>query len=94
MILTMEHKTPLDERELKSAIMDQLEEEVDKYFVSFKTKSNNKNHLPTIDEIEDMLTDLRSKTRDIYLSMVSSSLDGFDESELISSKKENSKRKE
>lgn len=77
-----------DESELKSEIMDQLEEAVDEYFASFKAKSNNDNALPTIDDIEVLLGDLKSKTRDIYLKMVSDSLDSFDDSDLIASKKE------
>ena len=77
-----------DESELKSEIMDQLEEAVDEYFASFKAKSNNDNALPTIDDIQVLLGDLKSKTRDIYLKMVSDSLDSFDDSDLIASKKE------
>ena len=90
MIVAMKSKTPCkSEHELKSEIMDQLEEAVDEYFASFKAKSNNQNSLPTIDDIEDLLGDLRSKTRDIYLKAVSDSLNSFNESELIASKKEN-----
>ncbi len=77
-----------DERDLKSEIMDQLEEAVDEYFASFKAKSGNDSSLPSIDDIETLLGELKSKTRDIYLNMVSDSLDSFDESELIASKKE------
>ena len=77
-----------DESELKSEIMDQLEGAVDEYFASFKAKSNNDNALPTIDDIQVLLGDLKSKTRDIYLKMVSDSLDSFDDSDLIASKKE------
>ena len=45
--------------------------------------------IPTIDDIEDLLGNLRSKTRDIYLKAVSDTVNNFDESELIDSKKEN-----
>ena len=90
MIVAMKNRTPCkDERELKSEIMDQLEEAVDEYFASFKTKSNDRNSLPTIDDIEDLLGNLRTKTRDIYLKAVSDTVNNFDESELIDSKKEN-----
>lgn len=90
MIVAMKNRTPCkDERELKSEIMDQLEEAVDEYFASFKAKSNDRNSLPTIDDIEDLLGNLRSKTRDIYLKAVSDTVNNFDESELIDSKKEN-----
>lgn len=89
----MENNLPIkDERELKSEIMDQLEEAVDEYFASFSAKSSNGGSLPTIDDIETLLGDLKSKTRDIYLKMVSDSINNVDESELIASKKENTEK--
>ena len=89
----MENNLPIkDERELKSEIMDQLEEAVDEYFASFSAKSSNGNSLPTIDDIETLLGDLKSKTRDIYLKMVSDSINNVDESELIASKKESTEK--
>ena len=81
------YKTTKQEHEIKSAIMDEIETAVDCYLENFKQKSSNGKSLPTINEIEDMLSDLKSKTRDIYLSMVSDSISFFDESELIDSKK-------
>ena len=81
------YKTTKQEHELKSAIMDEIETAVDQYLENFKQKSGNGKSLPTINEIEDMLSDLKSKTRDIYLSMVSDSISFFDESALIDSKK-------
>lgn len=89
----MENNFPIkDERELKSEIIDQLEEAVDEYFASFSAKSSNGSSLPTIDDIETLLGDLKSKTRDIYLKMVSDSINNVDESELIASKKENTEK--
>ena len=93
MTVAMKNRTTYkNESELKSEIMDQLEEAVDEYFASFKAKSSNQNSLPTIDEIEDLLGNLRSKTRDIYLKAVSDSISNFNESELIDSKKENTRK--
>lgn len=77
------------EREIKSAIMDQLEDAVDDYFDKFHSKSKDGKGLPSINDIEDMLIDLRSKTRDICLRMTSEALSNFDESEIIELKKEN-----
>lgn len=94
MVAAMASKTILDERELKSEIMDQLEEAVDNYLSSFKLAGKGNGSLPTIDDIENLVRELKSKTRDIYLDMVSNSLDTFDETELIASKKASTNRKE
>lgn len=80
-------------REIKSAIMDKLEDEVDNYFEEFQTKSKDGKTLPSINDIEDLLINLRSKTQEIYLDMISESISKFDEAEVIESKKESSKRK-
>ena len=75
--------------EMISEIMDQIEEAVKEYFISYNDKSKGSQQVPTIDEIEDMVSELKYKTRDIYLNMIGESLNNTDESELISSKKEN-----
>lgn len=80
-------KNTKQEQELKTAIMDELEDALDGYLESFRLKSKDGESLPTISEIEDILTDLRSKTRDIYLKMVSESITYYDEANLIASKK-------
>ena len=80
------------EQEIKSAIRDKIEDAVDDYLLSFRLKSNDGNGLPNINEIEDMMQDLKNKTRDIYLSMVSDSITKFDESKSIDSKKENTEK--
>lgn len=83
-------KLNLSQAEMKSEIMDQIEEAVDRYLISYNDKSKGNKQVPTIDEIEDMISELKSKTRDIYLKMISDSLNNTDESEMITSKKENS----
>ena len=81
------------EQEIKSIVMDKLEDAVDDYFEDFHSKSSNGKALPSINEIEDILVELSSKTRDIYLETVSEMISKCNESELIDSKKQNSKRK-
>jgi len=83
-------KLNLSQAEMKSEIMDQIEEAVDGYFISYNDKSKGNKQVPTIDEIEDMISELKNKTRDIYLKMIGDSLNNTDESEMITSKKENS----
>ena len=78
------------EQEMKSTIMDKIEDAVDDYIVSFRLKSSGGSELPSINEIEDILFELKDKTRDIYLDMISDSITKFDESKMIDSKKENS----
>ena len=80
------------EREIKSAIMDRIEDVVDDYFTEFHAKSKDGKALPSINDIEDLLLELKSKTRDIYLDMASESISKFDESEIIESKKESSRK--
>ena len=81
------------ERELKSEIMEKLEDAVDEYLASFKTKSNGGSTIPSISEIEDMVSDMRSKTRDIYLQLISDSINNYAEGPLIESKKDTTEKK-
>ncbi|MBQ9306554.1 MAG: hypothetical protein IJ229_01415 [Clostridia bacterium] len=76
------------EQEIKSEIMDKIEEAVDAYLASYKEKKDGK-VVPNIYEIEGMLSELGSNTRKIYLDMLSKQLTNTDDSELIESKKEN-----
>ena len=73
--------------------MERLEEVVDSYFESYRLRSGDQG-VPTITEIENLITELKSKTRDIYLRMVSDSLTNTDESDMIASKKASTSRKE
>ena len=86
-IIMSNHRLTTQQKDIKSAIMDELEGAVDEYLESFRLRSDNGNSLPSINEIEDIVSELRSKTRDIYLSMISDSISSFDESNLIDSKK-------
>ena len=89
----MDERIPDTLRGVKSDVMDQLEEAVDDYLKSYWLKSGN-HGVPTISEIENLVTELRSKTRNICLEMVSDSLTNTDESEMIASKKENTSGRE
>ena len=82
-------KLTVSQLKMKSEIMDQIEEAVDEYLSSYNDKSKGNKQVPTIDELEDMISELKSKTRDICLKMIRDSLNSTDESEMISSKKEN-----
>ena len=90
MNMIMAKKLGKEVREIKSEIMDQLEDAVDDYLVDFQAKSKDGKSLPSINEIEDLLLSLKDKTREIYLKMASESINKFDEAEVIDSKKENS----
>ncbi len=82
-------KLTVSQLKMKSEIMDQIEEAVDEYLSSYNDNSKGNKQVPTIDELEDMISELKSKTRDICLKMIRDSLNSTDESEMISSKKEN-----
>ena len=81
------------EKEIKSAVMEKIEDAVDDYFEEYRLKSEDGKGVPTINEIEDILMKLNSKTRDIFLETVSEMISKCNETELIDSKKENSRRK-
>ena len=91
MIGTMANrKLDRQEQEIKSAMMDKIEDAVDDYLDAYRAKSKGGKGIPTINEIEDFLIDLNSKTRDIYLETVSEMISRCNETEMIDSKKENS----
>ena len=90
--LIMAKKLNSKEQEIKSAIMDRIEDAVDDYFSEFRAKSSDGQGLPSINDIEDLLLQLKSKTRDIYLDMALQSISKFDESGIIESKKANTKK--
>lgn len=92
MKMIMAKKLGKEAREIKSEIMDQLEDAVDDYLADFQTKSKDGKALPSINEIEDLLLSLKDKTREIYLKMASESISKFDEAEVIDSKKGNSEK--
>lgn len=81
------------EKEIKSAVMEKIEDAVDDYFEEYRLKNEDGKGVPTINEIEDILMKLNSKTRDIFLETVSEMISKCNETELIDSKKENSRRK-
>ena len=81
------------EKEIKSEVMEKIEDAVDDYFEEYRLKNEDGKGVPTINEIEDILMKLNSKTRDIFLETVSEMISKCNETELIDSKKENSRRK-
>ena len=74
----------------EDAVQD-LREAINNYVRVFSQKTCNSENFLTIDELENMMTELDAKTRKIYLDMISDSLSGINERDLIASKKENSR---
>lgn len=72
----------------------ELIEAVRNYSKAFLQTSSQSGGVPTIDQIEDIWAKLDAEARAIFLKMVSGSINSIEESELISSKKENISRKE
>ena len=67
----------------------ELIEAVRNYSKAFVQSSAENNGVPTINQIEKMWSKLDSETRNIFVNMISGSISSINESELISSKKEN-----
>ena len=67
----------------------ELVEAVKKYGAAFAQSSSENGGVPTINQIERMWSDLDSETRNIFVKMISGSINSINERELISSKKAN-----
>ena len=59
------------------------------YSKAFAQSSAENGGVPTINQIEAMWSKLDTETRNIFVNMISGSISSINESELISSKKEN-----
>ena len=67
----------------------ELIEAVKKYSKAFAQSSVQNGGVPTINQIEKMWSKLDTETRNIFVNMTSGSISSINESEIISSKKEN-----
>ena len=67
----------------------ELIEAIRNYSRAFTQSSAENGGVPTINQIEMMWSKLDSETRKIFVNMISGSISSINESELISSKKEN-----
>lgn len=67
----------------------ELIEAIKNYSKAFVQSSSENGGIPTINQIESMWSKLDSETRNIFVNMISGSINSFNESELISSKKAN-----
>lgn len=70
------------------ALMD-IRDHIDEFIEQFQRKATNDKDFITMDDIEDLFSELDSKTRKTYLDMLSDSLSNVDERPLIKSKKAN-----
>lgn len=67
----------------------ELIEAIKNYSKAFVQSSSENGGVPTINQIESMWSKLDSETRNIFVNMISGSINSINESELISSKKAN-----
>lgn len=67
----------------------ELVEALKNYSKAFIESSSESNGVPTINQIENMWLKLNDDTRKIFVELISGSISSVNESELISSKKEN-----
>lgn len=67
----------------------ELIEAVRNYSKAFQQSSSHNGGVPTINQIEDIWAKLDAETRNIFVKMISGSINSIEESELISSKKAN-----
>lgn len=69
--------------------ISKVKEAIKNYSRTFTQAVTESGGIPTINQIEAMWSKLDTETRNIFVKMVSGSINSLDESELISSKKEN-----
>ncbi len=67
----------------------ELIEAIKNYSKAFVQSSSENGGVPTINQIESMWSKLDSETRNIFVNMISGSINSINESELISLKKAN-----
>lgn len=67
----------------------ELIEAVRNYSKAFFQSSYKNGGTPTINQIEDIWTELDAETRNIFVKLISGSINSIEESNLISSKKAN-----
>lgn len=66
-----------------------LVEALKNYSKAFAKSATENNGIPSINQIENMWSKLDSETRNIFVNMISGSINSVNESEIISSKKVN-----
>lgn len=76
-------------KELSAEVFQDLQESVNVFLDEFAKKTRDLSSFLTMDQLETMFSELDSKTRKIYLDMVSDSLTSIDETDIIRSKKAN-----
>ena len=67
----------------------ELVEAIRNYSKAFAQASTENGGVPTINQVETMWSKLDTETRNIFVNMISGSINSVNESELISSKKAN-----
>ena len=76
--------------DISHEVIQDIKETVDKFLEEFSEKTADASKFLTMDQLEDMFSELDSKTRKTYLNMLSDSLSNINEKDLIKSKKASS----
>ena len=76
-------------KEIASDVIQDIRESVNEFLDEFATNTKDTNNFLTIDQLETMFSKLDSKTRKIYLDMISDSLSNINEKDIIKLKKDN-----
>lgn len=76
---------------IKCQCKDEFSNILDSFFDSFTSRceEHKDTGIPTLDEIENIWGQLSLETRELYSKMIGEAISNIDESEAISSKKEN-----
>ncbi len=75
--------------ELKLDAVDKLEEALEAYVKKVKETQGASSEIPSINDLEDIVTELRQKTTNIYLDLIGDTISGFNEEREIERKKQN-----
>ena len=76
-------------KEISTEAVQDIRDAINHFLDSLDAKTRDSNDFLTMDQLEILFSELDSKTRKIYLDMVSDSLSNINEKDIIRSKKEN-----
>ncbi len=77
----------LDELKLDAA--EKMEEALETYVKKVKETQGVSSEIPSINDLEDIVTELRQQTMNIYLDLIGDTISGFNEEREIERKKQN-----
>lgn len=80
---------PKSTKEISVEAVQDIRDAINHFLDKLEAKTKDTDDFLTMDQLENMFSELDSKTRKIYLDMIADSLSSINEKDIIRSKKEN-----